>query len=102
MDRQKKIIRQMSPVLFWDVDIEQVDIDKQAGFFIQRVLEYGDLQDWFLILSYFGLDFIVAECKKLRTLDPVCLSYITAISNTRKEDYRCYHTLQSIPTLWNS
>lgn len=102
MDKQKEIIRQMSSVLFWDVDMEQVELDKQAGFFIQRVLEYGDLHDWSLILSYFGLDVIVAECKKMRTLDPVCLSYISAISHTRKEDYRCYHIVQSNPTPWNS
>lgn len=97
MDRQKEILLHLSSTLFWDVDLKEVDLDKQASFFIQRVLEYGDLHDWSLIQSYFGLDVIVAECKKLRTLDPVCLSFITAISHTKKEDYRCYHTAQSFP-----
>lgn len=97
MDRQKEILLHLSSALFWDVDLKEVDLDKQASFFIQRVLEYGDLHDWSLIQSYFGLDVIVTECKKLRTLDPVCLSFITAISHTKKEDYRCYHTAQSFP-----
>ena len=97
MDRQKEILLHLSSTLFWDVDLKEVDLDKQASFFIQRVLEYGDLHDWSLIQSYFGLDVIVTECKKLRTLDPVCLSFITAISHTKKEDYRCYHTAQSFP-----
>ena len=92
MDKQKEILLQLSSPLLWDVDLKDVELDKQAGFFIQRVLEYGDLNDWSLILSYFGLDTIVAECKKLRTLDPICLSYITAISHTKKEEYRCYHS----------
>ena len=97
MDRQKEVLLHLSSALFWDVDLKEVDLDKQASFFIQRVLEYGDLHDWSLIQSYFGLDVIVTECKKLRTLDPVCLSFITAISHTKKEDYRCYHTAQSFP-----
>lgn len=101
MDRQKEILLHLSSTLFWDVDLKEVDLDKQASFFIQRVLEYGDLHDWSLIQSYFGLDVIVTECKKLRTLDPICLSFITAISHTKKEDYRCYHTAQLNPTLWN-
>lgn len=82
--------------------MSQVDMDKAPGQIIQRVLEYGGWADWQLILNYYGLDKIVDVCKHLRTLDPVCLSYICAISYTNKEDYRCYHIRQSNPTLWNS
>lgn len=69
---------------------------------IQRVLEYGEMQDWRLINKIYGLPKIVEVCKGLRTLDPVCLSFICAISHTKKEDYRCYRIRQSNPTLWNS
>ena len=93
---------ELSSVVFWDVDMRTVDFDKQAAFFIQRVLEYGELHDWKLILSYYGLDRIVSECKNMRTLDPICLSFICSISKTKKEDYRCYRTAQLTPTLWNS
>ena len=44
---------ELSSVVFWDVDMRTVDFDKQAAFFIQRVLEYGELHDWKLILSYY-------------------------------------------------
>jgi len=52
-------------------------------------------------LSYYGLDRIVSICQSLRTLDKKALSYICCISNTSKEQYRCYHIKQSTPTLWN-
>ena len=97
-----KYIDQLSPVLFWDVDKSQADMDKYPAFFIQRVLEYGDWKDWNILLNYYGLDKIVKVCKNLRSLDPVCMSYICTISNTKKEDYRCYRMAQSNPTLWNS
>ncbi len=82
--------------------MSQADMDKAPAQIIQRVLEYGEMNDWRLILDYYGLDRIVEVCKQSRTLDPVCLSYTCCISDPKKEDYRCYHTRQSSPTLWNS
>ena len=42
------------------------------------------------------------ELSNILFWDPICLSFISAISHTKKEDYRCYHTAQSSPTPWNS
>lgn len=94
--------QKFSEHLFWDVYREEIDMDAHASFMVQRVLEYGTIDDWRLLRSYYGLDHIVSLCKAMRSLDPVCLSFISAISNTPKESFRCYHTRQSNPTLWNS
>ena len=95
-------LNQFSGHLFWDVDSAQLSMEANAPYIIQRVLEYGEMNDWLLINRYYGLDKIVEECKKLRTLNPVCLAFICTISHTKEEDYRCYHFRQSCPTLWNS
>ena len=94
-------IKKLSPVLFWDVDKSQADMDKYPSFFVQRVLEYGNWSDWKLLLCYYGKDRIVDICKNLRSLDFKCLSYICAISNTRKEEYRCYRMKQLNQEHWN-
>ena len=96
------IIDQFSKHLFWDTDTSKLDLNAYPAYVIQRVMEYGQMQDWKLINKIYGLPKIVEVCKGLRTLDPVCLSFICAISHTNKEDYRCYHIRQSNPTLWNS
>lgn len=83
-------IHLFSKNLFWDVDASQLSMDESAKYIIQRVLEYGQMDDWRLINHYYGLQRIVDECKQMRTLDPVCLSFITTISHTKAEDYRCY------------
>ena len=101
IEEQKTTIHSLSPHLFWDIDISKADMDTCPTQIIQRVLEYGNLQDWHLICSYYGLDRIVSICKTLRTLDPRALSYICCISKTHKEEFRCYHMRQSNPTLWN-
>ena len=69
-------ISQLSAVLFWDLDREHLDAERYSAGLIQRVLEYGTLQDWRLTRDYYGMDRIVAECKRLRTLDPMALSSV--------------------------
>jgi len=98
----KEYVRLFSKNLFWDTEPDQLDLNEYPAYVIPRVLEYGTMDDWLLINKFYGLDKIVEVCKTVRTLDPVCLSFICAISHTNKEDYRCYHTRQSNPTPWNS
>ena len=95
-------LSRFTPNLFWDADLSKLSMDESANYVIQRVLEYGQMNDWRLINQYYGLDKIVEECKQMRTLDPICLSFITTISHTKEEDYRCCHFRQSFPTPWNS
>ena len=88
--------------LFWDVDTQHFELDKNASWIIRRVLEYGSMKDWFIIEDHFGIDKIIAYAKDFRTLYPVALSFLCFVSGTKKEDYRCYRMAQLHPTLWNS
>ena len=98
----KECISKFSAYLFWDVDVSQLTMEADAPYIIQRVMEYGQMNDWRLINRFYGLNRIVNVCQQLRTLDPVCLSFICTISHTKPEQYRCYHFRQSIQTPWNS
>ena len=98
----RECLSKFSKNLFWDTELSQIRMEDHAPYIIQRVLEFGQMDDWRLINHYYGLERITEECKKMRTLDPVCLSFICTISHTKEEDYRCYHYRQSCPTLWNS
>lgn len=98
---ETECITKLSPVLFWDIDREQADMETCPTQIIQRVLEYGTLEDWRIIRNYYGLERIVTCCKNMRTLDPIALAFICCISHTSKEEYRCYRIKRSNPTLWN-
>ena len=97
----KKDIK-FSEHLFWDVDVEELDIDSRPEFVIQRILEYGKWEDWTQIRSYYSMDIIREAAMNLRTLRPKALNYIALYTNTDKKDYRCYKLAQLHPTLWNS
>ena len=78
-----------SKYLFWDTDSTKVDLERNSPYVVQRVLEYGELSDWRLLLEYYGLERIVEISKQLRNLDPKALSFLCVVSNTHEEDYRC-------------
>ena len=88
-------INTFSNHLFWDVHKEDIDIDRHSKYIIKRVLEYGVWNDWMVLRIYYGLPRIVEEVKKMRDLEPRALAYIASISNTPKEEFRCYNTKQS-------
>lgn len=97
----EEILSKFSDHLFWDVDRKNVDMEQNASFMVQRVLEYGLLSDWIQLRSYYGIDRIAKEAMTLRSLEPRALSFIANLSKTKKEDYRCYILRQSNQQPWN-
>ena len=91
----------MSAHLFWDVDRTQLDLDEHRAFIVQRVLEYGLMDDWTRLKHVLGVQAIADTCKELRSLDPRALAYISLISKTPLEEFRCYTTKPSSPRPWN-
>lgn len=94
-------MHQFSPNLFWDINSNDIDIEEHATFIVQRVLEYGLIEDWNYILSYYGISRILSMALQYRSLDPKALSFISAITKTPKENFRCYTTIQLNQQHWN-
>jgi hypothetical protein len=101
MTKEELPISAFSHYLFWDVRNEDIDLDEHARYVVNRVLECGMLCDWNLILEYYGLPKIVELAKGMRDLEPRALAFISGISNTPIEEFRCYTYQQSIPKHWN-
>ena len=85
-----ELINSFSPNLFWDADLDSIDFESNSPYLIQRVLEYGRHEDWNLLLSYYGIEKIVETAVKLRSLEPKALSFISAIANIPKEQFRSH------------
>lgn len=94
-------ISSFSNHLFWDVNRDAIDLDKEKAYIIKNVLEYGLINDWNFINKYYGISNIVNEAKSFRELDKKALSFISFISKTPIEKFRCYNYQQSIPQHWN-
>lgn len=91
-----------SPHLFWDVDTDRFDLDKHRVQMIQKVLEFGRINDWNLLKKYYGLETIKDVSLNLRSLDAVTLSFVSTIFKIDKKEFRCYRHRQSVQNYWNS
>ncbi|OFX40882.1 MAG: hypothetical protein A2X08_17060 [Bacteroidetes bacterium GWA2_32_17] len=92
---------QLSPHIFWDVDKSKIDFNKNKKWLVQRVLEYGLLNDWQIIYKYYGIEEIAKISIHLKDLDNKSVSFISVLANIPKENFLCYNTIQSKPKHWN-
>lgn len=53
-------------ILFWDVDPEKIDYEKNQSFVIQRVFERGNEIEIKEIIRFYGVDACIATIKKAR------------------------------------
>jgi len=88
----KKPIDLLSKHLFWDVNPELLDWEKSKKTIITRVLERGNLNEWNCIIGVYSLNQITETLKAVRYLNPIDLNFIATISNTPKEQFRCFNT----------
>jgi hypothetical protein len=101
MKAEKGIGSKFSINLFWDINPEKLDMERNKRFIIQRVLEYGKLSDWQFIKNHYGVDVIGQEMTQVRNLDAVTLSFISKLAGINKNKFRCYTLKQSLPQHWD-
>ena len=94
-------IQSFSEYLFWDVDKSSIDLDANAPYVVRRVLELGQLSDWYLLVQRYGIPRISSIAQNLRTLEPKALSFISVVSSVPKESFRCYTMKQSTLAHWD-
>jgi len=85
----------LSSHLFWDVDTKSMSLEKTHSFIIQRVLEYGFIEDWNFIKGFYGLSTIADNAKKFRSLDKRALHFISSISKTPLEEFNIEKVLSA-------
>lgn len=87
--------------LFWDMDFNILDKNKNKRLIIERVLSYGDLSELREIINFYGREMIVQEIKKAGYLDPKTLEFVVGYFGVNKEELTCFIKKQSAPQHWN-
>lgn len=73
--------------LFWDVDRESIDPERNRRFIIERVLARGDEDDFRWAQKVYGNDVLKETLLKAKTLDQKSLSFWCFYFNIDKQ--RC-------------
>ncbi len=90
-------IDDLSTHLFWDVNKSKINWENSELLLVQRILEYGIDKDWQLLKTVYGIEKIAKIATKLRNLDDISLNFISKISGTPLEKFRCYKLKRSHP-----
>ncbi len=92
---------EFSKNLFWDTDSSRLDFDLNVRSIIARVVEWGTMEDWYMILDYFGINRLRQESVEIRSLEPKAHSFLSAVLDIPLENFRCYKEQQSYPELYH-
>ncbi len=87
--------------LFWDVDRNNLDFEKNKRLIIERIFTRGDIPDLKKIISLYGLKVIKKEIVKAGFLDKKTLNWTSIFLNIPKTQFRCYTKTQSEKIHWN-
>ena len=96
-----EIRTQLSKGLFWDVDFENIDWEKNAPFVVERVLGKGKWEHFKSILEFYGKVRINKIILNLRDIDKRTLHFCSVYFDIPLHKFRCYNTRQLSQQHWN-
>lgn len=85
----------LSPELFWDVRIDEIDLEKHAAWVTRRVLEYGDWPDWQALVRHYGRSNLSSIVTEIRSLQPRALAFCKVWFDLPESAFRCSTNPQS-------
>jgi len=92
---------EISKKAFWDVRWDKIDFEKNSLYVMEKVFNYGNWQDQVAIMKFYGLSRIKKEIVNAGYLRKPVLSFLSAILDLEKKDFKCYIKMQSHPLPWN-
>jgi len=92
MDRKEKnkLISQMTPSIFWDVDISKLDAIEDKNYIIERVYSRGYEKDEILLWKLYSYREIKKAVVKLEELNERAAAYLSQIFNIKESKFKCY------------
>jgi hypothetical protein len=82
-------VKSLSPHLFWDVRVEEVDFQRHAAWLVRRVLESGDRSDWQELVRFYGKERLAEIVTGLRSLQPKAFAFCRAWFDLPAAVFRC-------------
>lgn len=98
---KKKKLQDLSGHLFWDVDFQNIDVQKHQSMIIERVITRGNLKDLKILFQLYPPAIIKREIVKAGSLDKKSLNWVSSYFNIPKTMFTCYSKIQSRQVHWN-
>lgn len=76
--------------LFWDVSKEELDPDRNRHLIIERVISRGNLDEFSVLLHFYGMRKIRNTLKSLPVLDKKSMNFIITFFNIDPKELECH------------
>ena len=91
----------LRPSLFWDTDIQKIDLEKHKASVIERITLRGHLDEFRTMMQFYGKDTVKESLLNARWLDKKTLAFCSIIFDTPQTEFRCYKLAQLNPEHWD-
>jgi len=89
------ILSLFSPHLFWDIDINKLDIRKDKTYIIERVMNYGLEKDEINLYRLYSANTIKKTVTKLETLNQRTIAYLSMVFDLKETEFKCFGKIPS-------
>ena len=80
---------ELNPSLLWDFGEKEFSFQENKKIIIQRVVEYGTLEDWSFIIKQYGEAEVVRNIKELSGLSKLNVNFICKVFNLKPHELKC-------------
>jgi hypothetical protein len=88
--------------LLWDMDLKKFDWQKCRKIVVERVIERGDIEDFYTLFQmYGGVEGVREIIKEVHALNPRAMAFACAAFDLKMEDLKCYKLKRSPIIHWN-
>ena len=101
MDGYIKKTQTIKNELFWDTNPQNIDLIKHKSFIIERVLNYGTLNNLRELIKIYGIHKIKSEVYQLKNLSNKSLNFVSFFFSIPKKQLKCYTKKQLSQARWN-
>jgi len=92
---------ELRPSLFWDANVQTLDLQKHKTQVIERILMRGRLEEYRDMMKFYGSDTVRDVVLNARYLDKYTMAFCSTIFDIPLNEFRCYKLAQLNPGHWD-
>jgi hypothetical protein len=96
-----KSIPIISKRVFWDINMDTLDYEKDRFYIIEKVMNYGLWDDFVSVAKFYGKETIKIEIIKSAYLKKDVLNFLCFYLGLKPQDFKCYEQRLLQEPHWN-
>lgn len=89
------MLNKLNKNLFWDINFKELDYKKNVDFIIERVLNFGDEKDFYILKKNYSLKKIKNIAKKSNYSNKKTINFWSLIFNIPLKSFLCIKKLST-------